>query len=443
MKHAKARGRKLLCLALSLLILAGSFTACTIPEEEKNAYEIAVEQGFEGSLEDWIASLQGEMQWRNLGNQFDNTFDKTGCLDPYTGEEKLSINLKYSSAYYAFSAGNLFFEATKSAPTLVFVFYNESKEYMGYQSFSDMTQGICGWGCDGYFRCYVDKDFDGQIYFSSNVPKDPVDYSCTLSYVPVQQERKLTIVNLGDSIFGETQNGTSVSATLQSFRGDTVYNFGFGGTMMSTHPSAGWEQFSFYALVDAICTGDYAGQWAQLNSDTYFPSYFHTTIKAMQAVDWNKVDVITVAFGTNDYHNKSGTLFGEPTDMSAYTGAFEYGVQKLQQTYPHIRIIAITPVMRLVDNRINADEHNENGNGTLRDYATALGDTAQRLRVPVIDAFTELPLSQFNKEYYYQTNDGTHLNARGRRMFAGLINGYLDLYCGDLTQAPISRFEGN
>ena len=44
-------------------------------------------------------------------------------------------------------------------------------------------------------------------------------------------------------------------------------------------------------------------------------------------------------------------------------------------------------------------------------------------------------MQDFIKEYYYQVEDGVHFNARGRRMYAALISGYIDLYCSDLLQS--------
>ena len=97
----------------------------------------------------------------------------------------------------------------------------------------------------------------------------------------------------------------------------------------------------------------------------------------------------------------------------------------------------------LFDNKLNADDHDECGNGTLRDFATALQQTATLMRIPVIDAFTELSLSEYNKDFYYQVDDGAHLNARGRRMLAALISAYIDLYCTELLSKRPADIQGD
>ena len=60
----KKATRKLLLLALSILTLVAVFTSCQIPDNKagadgKSAYELAVEQGFNGTVEEWLTSLIG------------------------------------------------------------------------------------------------------------------------------------------------------------------------------------------------------------------------------------------------------------------------------------------------------------------------------------------------------------------------------------------------
>ena len=55
--------KKIICTILILLFTAGTFTGCMMGENGengKNAYELAVEAGFEGSVDEWLASLKGK-----------------------------------------------------------------------------------------------------------------------------------------------------------------------------------------------------------------------------------------------------------------------------------------------------------------------------------------------------------------------------------------------
>ena len=51
---------KVCSLILALLMVALTFAACNSAENGKSAYEIAVENGFEGSVEEWLDSLKGK-----------------------------------------------------------------------------------------------------------------------------------------------------------------------------------------------------------------------------------------------------------------------------------------------------------------------------------------------------------------------------------------------
>ena len=51
---------KLLTLALAFLLMCGTLIACQKPG--KSAYDLAVEAGFVGTQEEWLAALQGKTE---------------------------------------------------------------------------------------------------------------------------------------------------------------------------------------------------------------------------------------------------------------------------------------------------------------------------------------------------------------------------------------------
>lgn len=80
------------------------------------------------------------------------------------------------------------------------------------------------------------------------------------------------IVVFGDSLIGMTRDQTSVTAYAAAYTGAKVYNVGFGGCRMSTHPTSGYAAFSMWALADAITTNTWTTQDAQASSGAdYFP----------------------------------------------------------------------------------------------------------------------------------------------------------------------------
>lgn len=244
-----------------------------------------------------IADSIGE---KDKGNLFDNAFDESGYINPSDGVDGSSTSMKRTGKFYPFEKGTLYFVASEPCGSMVFLFYDENKQYIGYQSFNDMVEGQYALGKNGYFRAYTDATFGGQVYMSNGVPSEPINYEYLPSYIP-KSKKKLTIVNFGDSIFGNTQNHTSVSAQIAKKSGHTVFNGGFGGCHMSTH-AAGWDRCSMYRLAEYIANKDFSSLVSATNSGwSGMPNYFDETAKALSSIDFADVDVITISYGTNDY----------------------------------------------------------------------------------------------------------------------------------------------
>lgn len=236
----------------------------------------------------------------NKGNLFDNVFDEVGYIDPSNGADASTNWAKRTSKFYPFEKGTLYFVASKVCDSMVFLFYDENKQYIGYQSFNDTSVGQYAVGKNGYFRAYTDATFDAQVYMSNTVPSEPINYDYLPNDVPTRA-KKLTVVNFGDSIFGNTQNHTSVSAQIAKKSGFAVFNGGFGGCHMSTH-AEGWDRCSMYRLAEYIANKDFASLVAATdNGWSGMPNYFDETAKALASIDFADVDVITISYGTNDY----------------------------------------------------------------------------------------------------------------------------------------------
>lgn len=359
-----------------------------------------------------------ESAYTFAGNCFDNKFDSFCYIDPQNGEAVIHPEMKCSETYYPHDRGVLYFKATKPCETLVFLFYNADKEYIGYHAFSGQTEGQYSAAECGYFRCYTKRNFDGEIYFSTVVPDTAPDYAQKLSPAKGEKGSRHTVVNLGDSIFGNVQNATSISAKLTKKRGDVVYNCGFGGATLGPRMHEQWDAFCFASLADAICSGDYTAQHTALESGIYFPDYFDETLALLAALDWSEVDLITIAYGTNDYT--------ENVDIATTTAALRQAVQCLQEKLPHVKILVITPIWRYFEDGTDSDVKNYCGNGTLVDYKNAILATAEALGIRALDAYTGLPMLKSDPGRHFPADDHTHINETGREEYAKLINTALD-----------------
>ncbi len=216
------------------------------------------------------------------------------------------------------------------------------------------------------------------------------------------------ILNLGDSIFGNDRTN-NISSYLSEYSGATVYNGAFGGTRMSSRPSDNaYEWFDGLNLVTALTTGDWSKQ------DTYVSNvptgYYKSALETLKGIDMSSVDIVTLAWGTNDYT-------GNKT-VAQITAALERIINMIQTAYPHVEIIVLTPTWRYFDN--GDGDTVKFADATLKEIAAAIIKTANEKGVYAINSYEGISLSDAEHKYF-DTGDNTHLNAKGNALYAELI----------------------
>ena len=228
------------------------------------------------------------------------------------------------------------------------------------------------------------------------------------------------IVFFGDSIFGMTRDDTSVAAYTSKFTGATTYNVGFGGCRMSVHPTTGYAAFSMWALADAITTGNYTTQDAQVSSGV---DYFSQQLALLKTIDFNNIDEIIIHYGTNDFTgNVEIDNSADDDDTTTLCGALRYAIQKIKMTYPKIRIFISLPIYRMWDNT-GAEAYANSKGKKLREFGLAMADVASEFNCPVIDGYKALGVDSYNNAAF--SIDGTHLNDYGRQAFGEYVGGCL------------------
>lgn len=251
------------------------------------------------------------------------------------------------------------------------------------------------------------------------------------SLVPPTSTSKLkdkVIVNFGDSIFGNTRDINSISKQISSITGAKVYNCGFGGCRMSKHTGY-WDAFSMYNLVDAIISKDFSSQEIGANAeDTSCPSYFKETVELLKTIDFNNVDYVTIAYGTNDYAASKNLDVGKgDKNIDAFAGALRYSIEKLLTNFPHIKLLICTPIWRWweAEDGVTSDEKEYGGN-TLLDYRDKVIEVCTDYHVPYLNGYDNVGINEFTKGYYFTSPDGTHPNALGNKRYAETIIGRLE-----------------
>lgn len=232
-----------------------------------------------------------------------------------------------------------------------------------------------------------------------------------------------TIVNFGDSIFGNAQPPTDISTFLAKKTGATVYNCGFGGCRMSPHPTAEYHAFSMYKLADAISTGNFTEQENAVNSTSVtLNNAIKSNFATLKTIDFSNVDIVTIAYGANDFNGASLDNEDNPLDTATFGGALRYSIETLLTAYPNLRIFVLSTTWRFWINDSNEyiDDSNTRTNGlnkTLSDYNAQLKSVAEEYNLPFIDDY-HIGIGKFNRSYYFNANDGAHHNENGRELIA-------------------------
>lgn len=267
---------------------------------------------------------------------------------------------------------------------------------------------------DGYkLTAGLDDNVVNESNLSENVQK---------AVMPLKNK---VIVNLGDSIFGNARPPEDISTYLKEILEAKVYNCAFGGCRMSAH-TGHWDAFSMYRLAYSIANNDWSVQNDALNYEDR-TSYAKEPLTLLKSLDFNNVDMITINYGVNDW--QAGVPLDNTeneTDSGTFLGALRYSLNLLLTSYPHIRIVVISPCWKFFTNNNNEYENDsdtmQNNEGyELPAFIENEKKLAKAYHLPYVDLYNFLGINKYTKEVYFSDNDSTHHNEKGRRLIASYL----------------------
>lgn len=243
-----------------------------------------------------------------------------------------------------------------------------------------------------------------------------------------------SVVLLGDSVVGNTFDGEGIDVYLERLTGRSVLKGAFGGTRASyeeeeDHPYTVKEQLSLVKLSEAIVRRDFAAPRARIAYGERFRytlgetlDYFPETINALSGLDFSKVRYLVIGHGSNDYNcGRKLDNPEDPLDRSTFGGALRYSVRLLQEEYPQMKIILMTPAWCYIvhgDERADCDD-TDYGGGYLQDYVELEIRIAREYGLYLLDNFHDSGIGKQTQEQYLY--DGLHLNRNGQQLIAGRI----------------------
>lgn len=123
-------------------------------------------------------------------------------------------------------------------------------------------------------------------------------------------------------------------------------------------------------------------------------------------VNLNNVQYLQIWFGNNDLSGDIHLGSNGSEDTTTFKGALQYGIRRLSETYPNLKIIVITPMFRLFLGGNSDDTPNANRGLYLRDYVQAAEEVAKINHVPCLNMNDKSGINKFNHTTYY--SDGLH-----------------------------------
>lgn len=429
----------------------------------KSAYELAVDAGFTGTLEEWLESLKGsagnsvvsviktatnglvDTYTITFSDGTTTTFDVTNGADGGIGPQgpEGTQGVSGVSSYTHIKYANVLPDENSDILT------SGTGDYIGIYTgtseqaptnFNDYTwHKIKGEdGAPGTSK-YVWIKYSDTMPDSNEDIKDSVGdyigvYSGDSATAPTDYAA-YTWSKIKGRDGGSTATTQSAWANKSAvFVGDSI-TAGSGTTAGNRY----WELLEDYLQLGNVTDMGIGGSCISVTSD--YGTQYNPLSTRYNSIP--EADLIQIFMGTNDYgHDTPLGTIADTTDISFY-GALNVIIPALQTKYPESRIVFVTPLHRYGANGLTYD-YTENGAGnTLKDYVDAIKEVCERYSVPVIDLFT---ISGINpaiadvKTAYMP--DGIHPNDAGHELIANLMANHLELFATDRENVETAPEQG-
>lgn len=264
-----------------------------------------------------------------------------------------------------------------------------------------------------------------------------------------EDDGKTTILCLGNAPFSDDTSEKGLAGQISQLSGAETINASFPNSQVTcynrsydTSTNRGIHDiFNLFYVCYAISINDYTSLETVASVHTEDPQYM-TAVENLKNTDFNKVDIIAVMYDAIDYENRMAVTNPNLEDeLDTYTGSLKNAFQLIQDKYPHIRIVFMSPtyMMHKDENGDYKDGRTDDiGNGTLIQYWQFGYDTCGDSGVSFLDNYYGSINDTNYKEYL---SDNIHINDAGRTKIADhfvykvLNNEYAEYDAGSLAIA--------
>ena len=246
-----------------------------------------------------------------------------------------------------------------------------------------------------------------------------------------------TILAFGNAPFADDRNSPDNLANLIAEACDgTVYNCGVEGSYLASvnyvfdADTVPMDAFTFYwmcLLIDDLDTPYFTQAFEAFGDNV--PDGAREAYDILTSIDMNEVDIVTVMYDATDYL-QGHEMYDDANDtnIQQFTGNLEAGIEYLRNTYPHIRVIVLSPTYAYAINEkgeyVSSDMYTY-GWDVLSTYSIKEYTSCARQQVTFVDNLYGTVTEDNAKEYLI---DNLHLNPAGRKLVAQRFMKALNYY---------------
>ena len=237
-----------------------------------------------------------------------------------------------------------------------------------------------------------------------------------------------TILAFGNHPFSDDRDSQDSLANIIAQEKDTVvYNCAVSGSCMSAQfpyfdsSLNAMDAYSFYWLVTLAVNGSNSSYYSRAlkSLGDEAPPEAQEVYNTLTTIDLNTVDVVAIMYDGTDYLlGRSMYSDDNPTDITCFTGNLEAGIELLQEHYPGIRIIVMSPAYSYAvdyDGTYISSDLYTYGQDVFSTYVIKECESCVNRSVTFVDNLYGTITEDNAKDYL---TDNLHLNKKGRKLIA-------------------------
>lgn len=241
-------------------------------------------------------------------------------------------------------------------------------------------------------------------------------------------DKALTVLVLGNSPFADDRDSSDSLANMIAERtGANVINCSISGSYMAAQwpflspEDMPMDAYTPYWLCTLTCAENIKARFATVTDvlGENAPPEAAEVYETLTTLDMNSVDVLAIMYDASDYllgHQMYSDQ--DSTDIEQFTGNMEASIELIQNYFPHIRIIVMSPTYAF-----GIDENGEYissdiqtyGQHFLSTYVLKQFQSCLNRSVTFVDNLYGTITEDNAPEYL---TDNVHLNVEGRRLVA-------------------------